>query len=258
MDEKKDELIFVRHIGELAKSAYYKGINVYSNFCGLKEQGLILRESFPVPYSFYGGFSDAERVKIGFHGGVSGSGKIAPDGFIEDYPLGMIKISPLNAKFAEELTHRDYLGAILNLGIDRSMTGDILPASDAVYLCCDEMIASFLCENLTRVRHTSVQAVLAEEMDDKVKRSYEQILANVASLRLDAVVGAAFHTARSSVAGMISSGKVMVNGREILQGSSPLKEGDIVSVRGFGKFRYVRESGTTKKGRFNIILEKYR
>ncbi|MDE7060187.1 MAG: hypothetical protein K2O71_01150, partial [Lachnospiraceae bacterium] len=112
MDEKKDELIFVRHIGELAKSAYYKGINVYSNFCGLKEQGLILRESFPVPYSFYGGFSDAERVKIGFHGGVSGSGKIAPDDFIEDYPLGMIKISPLNAKFAEELTHRDYLGAI--------------------------------------------------------------------------------------------------------------------------------------------------
>lgn len=258
MDEKKDELIFVRHIGELAKSAYYKGINVYSDFCGLKEQGLVARESFPVSYSFYGGFSDAERVKIGFHGGISGGGKIAPDDFIEDYPIGMIKISPVNAKFAEELTHRDYLGAILNLGIDRSMTGDILPVSDAVYLCCDKMIADFLCENLTRVRHTSVKLSLVEKVSGQMKRSYETLSVNVASLRLDAVVGAAFHIARSGVAGMISGGKVMVNGREVLQGSSLLKEGDVVSVRGFGKFRYVCESGTTKKGRFNIILEKYR
>ncbi|MDE7325338.1 MAG: RNA-binding protein [Lachnospiraceae bacterium] len=257
MDTKKDELIFVRHMEELAKSAYYKGINIYSDFCTLAQQGLVAQQVFPVPYSFYGGFADAERIKVGFHGGLTGHKRIAPDEFKEDYPLCMVEIRPQNVKFAEELTHRDYLGAILNLGIDRSTTGDILPVLDAVYLCCDPMIGNFLCENLIRVRHTSVRVSICDQIPDTLKRPTDRIHANVASLRLDAVVGAAFHLSRGNMAGLISCGKVMVNGREVLQGSTAVKDGDVISVRGFGKFRYVGMEGTTKKGRLFITLEKY-
>lgn len=260
MEEKKDELIFVRHMEELAKSAYYKGINVYTDFLGLAERSLFYRirkAELSVPYSVYGGFPDAERVKIGFHGGLEGNGEILPDAFLDDYPICVVKICPANAKFAENLTHRDYLGAILNLGIDRSTTGDILLAEDAVYLSCDPMIGSFLCENLTRIRHTTVRAAVEGRMQMPFDRSYETLHANVASLRLDAVIGAAFHTSRSSIAGLIPGGRVFVNGREILQGSYMLKDGDIVSVRGYGKFRYVSQGNMTKKGRFNITLEKY-
>ncbi len=260
MEERKDELIFVRHIEELAKSAYYKGINVYTNFVGLAERGLFYgmkQEQLFVPYSVYGGFADAERVKIGFHGSVEGHGEISPDAFLDDYPVCTIKICPANAKFAENLTHRDYLGAILNLGIDRSATGDIRLAEDVVYLSCDPVIGNFLCENLTRIRHTNVHAVLSERAAQVPSRAFVQINANVASLRLDAVIGAAFHASRSSISGLIPGGKVFVNGREILQGSYMLKIGDVVSVRGYGKFCFAAQGNMTKKGRLNITLEKY-
>ncbi len=260
MDERKDELIFVRHIEELAKSAYYKGINVYSDYLDLAGLGLFHRmkkDEFPVPYSLYGGFLGAERVKVGFHGSMEGSGEIPPDDFRNDYPIRMVQIRPSNIKFAENLTHRDYLGAILNLGIARDKTGDILFAEDAVYLSCDPVIADFLCENLTRVRHTAVRAALSDQRGALPARATLTLHANVASPRLDAVVGAAFQASRSSMSGLICGGKVFVNGRETMQGSYMLKTGDVVSVRGYGKFRYAGQGSMTKKGRLNITLEKY-
>lgn len=260
MDEKKDELIFVRHIEELARSAYYKGINVYTDFLGPAERSLfarIRREALLVPYSAYGGFADAERVRIGFHGGMEGTGETAPDAFLDDYPVCTVKICPANSKFAENLTHRDYLGAILNLGIDRSATGDIVPYEEAVYLACDPVIGSFLCENLTRIRRTTVRVSLGDRETLRIERAFETMHVNVASPRLDAVISAAFHASRSGIAGLIPGGRVFVNGREVLQGSYVLKDGDVVSVRGYGKFRYVSQENMTKKGRFNITLEKY-
>lgn len=260
MEERKDELIFVRHIEDLAKSAYYKGINVYTDFLGLAGRSLFYgmkRDLFSVPYSVYGGFPDAERVKIGFHGAMGGQGEIPPDGFLDDYPICTLKISPANAKFAETLTHRDYLGAVLNLGIDRDKTGDILLIEDTAYLFCDPAIGDFLCGNLTRIRHTAVRVALGTDDVTVPARATETIHANVAAPRLDAVIGAAFHTSRSSISGLIPGGRVFVNGRETLQGSYILKPGDIISVRGHGKFCYAAQGGTTKKGRLNITLEKY-
>lgn len=260
MDERKDELIFVRHIEELAKSAYYKGINVYTDFldlAGINRFRCMKKDSLPVPYSFYGGFDGAERVKLAFHGGLNGTGEIPPDDFLYDYPIRIVQISPVNAKFAENLTHRDYLGAILNLGIDRDKTGDILPDGDAVYLSCDPVIADFLCENLTRVRHTTVRAVPGGMTETPTSRATLTVHANVASPRLDAVAGTAFRESRSSMSGLVAGGKVFVNGRQTLQGSYMLKPGDVVSVRGYGKFCYTGQGGMTKKGRLNITLEKY-
>ncbi|MDE6875370.1 MAG: RNA-binding protein, partial [Lachnospiraceae bacterium] len=186
-----------------------------------------------------------------------GSGDIPPDAFRNDYKIRMVQIRPSNIKFAENLTHRDYLGAILNLGIDRDKTGDILFAEDAVYLSCDPVIADFLCENLTRVRHTAVRAALSDQSGALPARATLTLHANVASPRLDAVVGAAFQASRSSMSGLICGGKVFVNGRETMQGSYMLKTGDVVSVRGYGKFRYAGQGSMTKKGRLNITLEKY-
>ncbi len=260
MEEKKDELIFVRHIEELAKSAYYKGINVYTDFLGLAERSLFYgmkRDLFSVPYSVYGGFADAERVKVGFHGAADGSGEVLPDAFFDDYPICMVKISPANIKFAEALTHRDYLGAVLNLGIDRGKIGDILLFQDTACLFCDPFIGDFLCGNLTRIRHTAVRAQISADGAVVPAHAIETIHANVAAPRLDAVIGAAFHTSRSSISGLIPGGRVFVNGRETLQGSHMLKPGDIISVRGHGKFRYAAQGTTTKKGRLNITLEKY-
>lgn len=259
MDETKEELIFARQIEELAKSAYYKTIACYSDFLNLNEQSIFHRmkkELPPVAYSLYGGCDDAERRILCFHGDYDGSGELNGSDFKEAYPIACLEISPSNSRFAESLSHRDYLGAILNLGIDRSKTGDILISGDTAYLYCDPFIADFIAEQLDRIRHTSVK-VSHRQTGQEIERNYEMIHANVPSLRLDAVIGAAFHSSRSSMTGLIPGGKVFVNGREILQGSYQIKPGEIVSVRGYGKFRFEEQGTLTKKGRINITIRKY-
>lgn len=264
MDRKKEELIFARHLEELARSAYYKGICTYTDFLSLNEISIfhsVRKELSPVPYSMYGGLSGAERVRICFHGDrEEGSKELPAEDFRAEYPISCVKIKPSNAKFAERLSHRDYLGAILNLGIDRKTTGDILMKEDTAYLYCDILIAPFLCENLTKIRHTTVLATLLEDFhteEECQEHDFETIQISVASLRLDNLVSAAFHASRSSLSGLIPAGKVFVNGREVLQNSYVVKPDDVISVRGYGKFVFRGQGSLTKKGRINVTLEKY-
>lgn len=260
MDDKKEELIFARHLEELARSAYYKNCCVYTDFLNLNEISIFLSlrgKLPPVPFSRYGGCEGAERVKICFHGDLEGScQELSATEYKAAYPICCLSIRPANARFAEQLTHRDYLGAILNLGIDRSTTGDIVMKEEGGYLYCDEVLAPFLCENLTKIRHTTIRTAI-HQGEECQTHSYEIIHASVASLRLDAMLGAAFHTSRSSLDGLAPGGKVFVNGREILQNSYFVKPEDVISVRGYGKFRFVEQGNMTKKGRLNITIEKY-
>ena len=175
----------------------------------------------------------------------------------QDYPIACVKIQPLNRKFSEDLTHRDYLGAILNLGIDRSKIGDILLDQEAGYVFCQESMADFLAEELTRIRHTSVQArrLLEEEPLPTPRR--EEVSGTVASPRLDSVIALAFGSSRNSILGLIEGGKVFVNGKSIVSNAYSIKEGDIVSVRGKGKFQFGSVTNKTKKNRFHIVLYRY-
>lgn len=250
-----------RRFEELARTAFYKGVTVYTDFLDLNQQSIFHQKqsSLPrVPISMFGGCEDAERIRICFHGEAVGAEDTFElnDEIKASYPIQCLKISPANQKFAENLTHRDYLGAILNLGIDRSKTGDILLNSEGVFLYCDEQISDYLKDNLNRVKHTTVR-VNEHSADEEISREFEVIKASVASIRLDAVIGAAFHESRSFMSGLIPGGKVFVNGKEILQPSHILKPNDVVSVRGYGKFRYKEQGNLTKKGRVYITIEKY-
>ncbi|MBQ9119947.1 MAG: RNA-binding protein [Lachnospiraceae bacterium] len=262
MDTNKEELIFRKHMEELAKSAYFKNTCIYTDFLNLNEQSIVKsmeRQLSPVAYSLYGGCDGAERVMLCFHGEQESSHchEIAAEEYRSEYPVCCVKIVPANARFAEKLTHRDYLGAILNLGIDRCKTGDIILKDDAAYLFCDTLIGAFICDTLDRIRHTTVKASLSSAEEQIQERSFEVIHASVASLRLDAVISAAFRASRSSLSNLVLGGKVFVNGREILSNSHPVKPGDTISVRGYGKF-ILKEQGTlTKKGKTNITIEKY-
>ncbi len=263
MDEKKEELMIARRFLELARAAYYRTICVYTDFLNLNEVSIFhsIRKELPdVPYSMYGGFSVAERVKLCFHGALSGNGELILSAEQKcDYPISCLKISPVNAKFGENLTHRDYLGAVLNLGIDRAVIGDILvKAEHPTYLFCDVKMADFLCENLERIRHTQVRAVLCrEDIDSSVGKTFETIHTTVSSMRLDTLVSAVFRESRSSMCSVIMVGKVFVNGREERRSDYLVKPCDIVSVRGYGKFRMESQDGITKKGRWNVTIEKY-
>ena len=171
--------------------------------------------------------------------------------------MSVIQISPLNGKFAEDLGHRDYLGALLNLGIERSKLGDILIQEKMAYLFACDGMADFICNELTRVRHTTVQAVRIEREEFDYEPRYEEIRGTVASVRLDSLLSLAWNSSRSKMAPLIEEARVYVNGKLITSNGYHVRENDIISVRGMGRFRYMGMISETKKGRCYVLVYKY-
>ena len=248
--DKED--LFEKRMMELGKKAYYRGILTFSDFLDLNQQNILHSLTFSdtgIKVKMFGGYESAERQMAAF----------VPDAlsYEQDYPIYCIKIEPLSRKFSDDLTHRDYLGAILNLGIDRSKIGDVLTDQNCGYVFCHDSMADFLSEELSRIRHTSVRArkLSLEEPLPSPKR--EPVSGTVASPRLDSIIALAFGNSRSSIIGLIEGGKVFVNGKSILSNGYGIKEGDIVSVRGKGKFQFGSVTNKTKKNRYHVILYRY-
>ena len=241
-----------KHFRDLARTAYQRGIAVFSDFLNLNELNIFqsLRGEFSyLETETFGGYELAERQIAVFR-------PEAPV-FYADYPVKCLKITPLNAKFAEDLNHRDYLGAVLNLGIDRACLGDILVEEDAAYLFCLERMADFIRDNLIRIRHTSVYVEQVEAENFHYEPKYKEVSGTVASVRLDKLLALAFNASRNSLTGLIEGGKVFVNGKLVTSNGYEPKEGDLISVRGMGRFRFRETGGQSKKGREYVILWRY-
>lgn len=252
MDREKEESVFRRRIQDLADLAERRNCILYSDFMSLYEQNIL----YDMPQKFsrfrgetFGGYEGAERRMAAF---------VPPDAGLEpEWPIACIQIRPLQQKFAEKLSHRDILGALMNLGIDRAKTGDIaVREQDAVLFCCQQL-SEMICGELTRIRHTPVRCTVFEKGGFSYEPQLEKIRGNVASVRLDAVIAFAFGASRSSLLPLIGHGSVFVNGRMITSNAFTLKSGDLVSVRGHGRFRYCGETGQSRKGRTWIEIEKY-
>ena len=253
--EKND--IFEKRMTELSKKAYYKDILTYSDFLDLNEQSKLSCLSFQntgITVKTFGGYESAERQMAAF----------VPDAFSyackpEElaYPISCLRIQPLNQKFAEALTHRDYLGAILNLGVERSKVGDILVSQEGAYIFCHASMEAFFLDEITRIRHTSVKVTPVYSKEELPKPRREEISGTVASPRLDSIIALAFHTSRSSMISYIEGGKVFVNGKNVVSNGYSLKDGDIISVRGKGKFQFGTIKNITKKNRYQVVLYKY-
>lgn len=246
------EEFFLKRIRELANISYQRDIVTFSDFLTLNEQNMINSRNFRIPgviIESFGGYEHAERQMIAFH----------PDALVFpwEYPIDCLKIEPKAIKFSETLSHRDYLGALLNLGIDRSMIGDIIVQEKAAWFFCQQKMTPFFLENLCRVRHTTVQITKVEDPGEMPQPKLEPVNGTCASIRLDALIALAFRESRSSMVSFIEGGLVFVNGKLITSNGYEPKEGDIISVRGKGRFRFEKVSHQTKKGRTSVQLMRY-
>ena len=250
----KDEQIFRKRLLDQASMAHNRNICIFSDFLNLNEQNIWinLKNELPkIKYFTFGGFEEAERKILCFCGNdMLSEGEI-------NYPISCIKIVPVNQKFSDSLTHRDFLGAVLNLGLDRSKIGDILITDNEGYLFAHPSISEFIAEQLYKVKHTIIKSQLIDRTDFNYTPRYKEITGTVSSVRLDSILSVAFNTSRSSLSGLIEGGKVYVGGKLTLSNSHVLKEQDIVSVRGMGKFVYVGTSYQTKKGRHSVKVLLY-
>lgn len=199
--------------------------------------------------TLYGGMEDCERQKMGF--------SLEPL-TEEDFPIRILKIRRKSKKFGQaDLSHRDYLGSLLGLGIDRSKIGDILVEEESAVCFVAEEIAPYICAVLEQVSKTAVIAEEVEGAEAIPKRQTEIKRVTVASLRLDAVTGEVFHLSRGKVQALIGAEKAAVNWNTVTSTSHLLKEGDLVSLRGFGRFRVGEVGGKTRKDRIGLEIERY-
>lgn len=248
----KEELMLRKRLVELSNQAYSRDIVTFSDFLNLNELHILHttpKDMLLTRYETYGGYDMSERQMAAF----------LPDAlyYTHFYPIQILTIEPLQKKFAESLTHRDYLGAVLNLGIERSKIGDIIVMEQCAYLFVHESLADFICSDLTRIRHTSVMVTKKDAEDFSYTPKYEEITGTVASVRLDSLLSLAFNSSRSKLVALIEGGKVFTNGKLMTTNSYQVKEGDIISVRQMGRFKYNGILSQTKKGRYYVSLYKY-
>lgn len=247
----QEQLQFQKRMRQLEETSWQECRFVFTDFLNEAEYSDVLMMGVPAGgMTSFGGYESASRVMVRF-------GDPETLGYEEPFPVTILHISPLMEKFADTLTHRDYLGAILNLGIERRVIGDILIDKAEAYVMCESRMAEYLSENLTRVKHTSVKAVTVNSIPDDVRPKVicQDVLAG--SSRIDAVAAQVHHFSRSQAQELLHSGQVFINGRVVQSASAQLHENDIVSVRHYGKFRYAGVSGETRKGNLRIRIERY-
>lgn len=256
-------------VRELSRKAYQNDYVTHTDFLSaselasfyeiLRKEGISskLRVFNGAAYTIYGGWEDADRNVICFLPSYLDEEQFLLQERAAGDVLGCIRVTAVQAKFADALNHRDYLGALMNLGIERDKIGDILVDETGAYVFVIREIADFLCQELLRIRHTSVRCSLVEAACCDIRPRMEEVSGSVASERLDAVLAMVFHLPRGKAQELIDRECVFVDGKTITSAGSDLKISARVSVRGYGKFIYDGIENTTKKGRLFVRVRKY-
>lgn len=268
MQRSKEEQILLQHYQDMIQLSYQRGIPVYTQFAGLSEQGLAY-QALDAFYGkswqegcqvvLFGGYSEAERKLFCF---LPDSGEFSEEQL--DFPISCVSIRPVNKRFCDALNHRDYLGTIMNLGVTRDQIGDIVVKQERKeayqtstgYIFCKRDKAELIA-GLTRIKHTTVAPEIIPCGDLDWTPEFKEHTGSVSSFRMDAVLSVAIGTSRSQGISLIQEGNVYLNGRCCTENAKRLEEGDVFSVRGYGKFIFERAGVQTKKGRYHIIVKQY-
>ena len=247
-----DELLLKKRFAELAARADAAGVFTYTPFLSLAEQDVLRRceRELPVPFTLRGGAEGCERVMARF-------GTAESFGYDEPFPIKLIKAVPSSAKFADKLTHRDVLGALMALGIERSAAGDIVMRDNCAYIFVQEHMAGYVIENLSAAKHTPLRCTECGELPGGELYRLAVTELTVASPRLDCAAAALFRLPRGDVQELVKKGLAFINGKQAPNASKTLAEGDIVSLRGYGRFKYLGEKRRTKKDRQVISIGRY-
>ncbi|GFN30415.1 YlmH family RNA-binding protein [Paenibacillus xylaniclasticus] len=197
-----------------------------------------------------GGSPDAERQRV----------LIAPDyAYLDDEPMGVQAVAvTADSQGHLELDHGDYLGALLGLGVKRELIGDIHVLEDGCHCLVTEEIADYINIHLRQVHRVHVLTELIPLSSLRItKPKLEEMSLSVASLRLDGIASDVYRISRTKIVEPIRAGRCRVNWKVEENPSAVLKAGDIVSMKGLGRFKVIDVEGVTKKGRIRVSIGKF-
>lgn len=235
--------------------AEQRGVPTHTGFLSPAQQAEsadLLMAAAPGQGVLFGGYPDAERKLWAF----------LPDWLDEetwqqgeDCPVCALQVTvPPMAK----LTHRDYLGSLMGLGLTREKIGDILfEESGAQVLVLRETLPILLSQWSTAGRYPVTLTPILLDALNPTQGETKEIRATVASLRLDAVLSSGFSVSRTRAAELIKGGRVMVNHRPCEKADKPVEAGDVLTCRGLGKCVLKAVGGTSRRGRIILEMERY-
>ena len=218
---------------------------VPGRFVAGEERALAEREarSMNVEASFDGGWEDAERVQVSFH----------PQGDEAVFTGVWVEVR-WHARFAH-VDHRDLLGSLMGLGMDRAFFGDLIALEDRAYLYALPEAAVRLPMEWTQAGRSTIEAKVLDRAPALSRPEGQMLRDTVPSTRLDAVLAAGMKLSRSRAAEIIRQGSVMVDHRAEERVDRALEAGQLISVRGFGRIRLAEVGDPTRKDRLPVSLE---
>lgn len=250
----KDELITARIEDKISqcRDGWYV---TSTGLLDTHEQALAIaasRHAAGVRTFMYGGYVEAERrMLVCVPKDLPLSDEEAADGLLKVLRVKLPAIS-------RELSHRDYLGSLLGLGIERRLTGDILVRPDGADIIIVPGIEGFLLEELHRIGSVEVKTEAGEIGELIVPEArVEYIRDSVSSVRLDSVVSSAFRISRGKAAEAIRRGLVSVDHAECVKPDAAVHEGASLVLKGKGKAILEETGGESKKGRIRIVIKRY-
>ena len=246
MDERA---VLQGRIRDLANRARDREYMTRTGFLSPEEQAQALQllrspEFAGTRYVLKGGYPEADRRVIVF----------LPSRMEEEDPeaecvVACLRVRPRSARFTDHPGHRDYLGALMHLGINREVIGDIIAGEEEAFIFVLPEMAGTIESELTQVRHTSVITACVPASECTASQKRETVTGSIASERIDALIGMVFHLSRSAAKERIEQELVFAGGLPVKSVSYVPHAGESISVRGYGKFIYRGTEGRTKKGR---------
>ena len=251
---KPDEKLLLSKVLDQAFLCTRDGKNKYTdffNFARYEDIVEVIKSNFDVNISLFGGLerSEHERLKIGF----------SPTYYElenSEFPIESIEIK--YNKFSKDIKHRELLGSILGLGIDRGKIGDILIFDTRAIVFVDRDIADYICANLESVGRNKVEASIKHVEDLYIPLAqYQDIKITVTSMNLSSIISAGFNMSRSKSAELIKGKKAFINWEKSENTSKALKQKDTITVRGYGRLYINEVIGKSSKGKTILNIHKY-
>jgi len=223
----------------------------YSDFLNTHEYSSYLtqKHSYSCDTVLFTEIVDLERQMIAFN----------PDALnlYPEFPVSCLEIIPQNIRFCQEFSHRDILGVLMSLGLERKLIGDIFVDGSRACFLVHNRVKQFLMDEFKQIKRTEVYLKELESIPKQFENHFDDMRCSVASMRLDCIVAECGHFSRSNAERHIKQGMVFINSKEVLQSSNICKSGDKISIRGIGKFIICDQLGESRKGKIILNIKKY-
>lgn len=259
--KKSEDKLLLAKIIDKCKFSNDKNRVIATDFLDLAQKKLVidfLKGQKEVNYIVTGGFEEAERTVIIFYPDKLDE-IIKENKFDLNTQLSAIRINLPN-ELNGEYSHKNYLGALMKLGLKREKIGDIIVDDLGADIIVKPDIVKFLMINLsslTRFSKSEIKQIDLEELR-KPKINIEQIKITVSSMRLDNIVAEIAKCSRSMANELIEEERVFINFEMVTKVTKEVKLGDLITIRGKGRTKIIQEDRQTKNGRIVLVIEKYK